>query len=534
MVGAGASGAAVAARLATGGRRVLLLEAGPVDTKVEVHIPAAFAKLFRTSWDWNYDTEPQSTLDGRRIYWPRGRMLGGSTSMNAMMWVRGFAADYDHWGEVVGAGWSWESLLPFFREIEQVMIDPTDPAGPDADRSEFGLDGAIHVEPQRSPRPLTAQFLAAANEIGVPTVHPNTRAPLGVSRTMVSQHRGARWSTADGYLRPAAADPNLVVRTGAQATRVLFDGHHACAVEYLSDGKHHTATALGDIVLSGGAVNTPQLLMLSGIGDGRQLHALGIDVLVDAPEVGANLQDHLLSGLAVEAFGDTLFHAEQPHRLVDYLARRRGMLTSNVAEAYGFVKTRNALELPDIELIFAPVAYVGEGLVAHPGHGITVGAILLQPESSGTVSLATTDPLDPPLIDPQYLSDPGGQDRATLLAGLQICERILAAPSLAGAHTGRFIAPLDGAGSQQQRAELAVQQMSHTLYHPVGTARMGSDATSVVDPQLRDRGVTGLRVADASVMPRIIRGHTAAPSIVVGEKAAALILADPAGSDGAP
>jgi choline dehydrogenase-like flavoprotein len=274
-------------------------------------------------------------------------------------------------------------------------------------------------------------------------------------------------------------------------------------------------------------VNTPHLLALSGIGDRSELTSHGIPVVAHSPEVGRNLRDHLLSGLIVETPGGTLLTARSASQVVDYLLRRRGMLTSNVAEAYGFVRTDPALALPDIELIFAPVEFADEGLRPPTSHAVTVGAILLAPDSHGVVSLASSDPLAAPLIDPRYLSDPAGRDRATLVAGLEIVHAILAAPALRSRTTGHFLTPADTDDlAPRERAEVAIDRHAQTLYHPVGTARMGHDAASVVDPQLRVRGVNGLRVADASVMPTIIRGHTNAPSIVIGEKAADLLRAD--------
>ncbi len=519
VVGAGSAGAAVAARLTEDASvSVLLLEAGGVDDKQEIFIPAAFPKLFKSDTDWNYQTEPQGELEGRSIYWPRGKVLGGSSSLNAMMWVRGFAADYDNWARLAGADWSYEALLPYFRKAEAVEGN-TDP--------DQGTDGANSISHQRSPRSHTATFLEAAVEAGMPLVAPNSANPEGVSQTMVSQRGGMRHNTSAAYLVPAAERSNLVVRTGAHATRVLFEGTRAVGVEYLSEGTTTSVSARREIVLSGGAVNTPQLLMLSGIGDATHLRSLGIDVLVDAPEVGSNMRDHLFAALAVDTDDDTLFGAETEEQLNDFVSHQRGMLTSNVAEAYGFVKTDPSLAYPDIEVLFAAVPYIGQGLVAAPRHGVSVGAILLQPKSLGTVRLASADPLAKPLIDPNYLGDPEGEDRATLLAGLGVCERILAATAFASTRgDGKFIQP---AGSDAQapaeRDATVIDEFSQTLYHPTSTARMGSAAGSVVDPELRVRGVQGLRIADASIMPEIIRGHTNAPSIIIGEKAADLLRA---------
>lgn len=518
IVGAGAAGAALSARLSESGRyTVALLEAGGSDRAQAVSVPAAFSQLFKTDRDWDYQTTAQPALDNRSIYWPRGRMLGGSTSMNAMMWVRGFAQDYDRWAELAGTDWSFDALLPYFRRVEHVA-GSTDP--------DHGTAGAIQIQAQRDPRPLTRAFLAAVEETGHTVEAANTRTPAGFSQTMVTQARGARSGTAVAHLKPARSRRNLTVHTGAHATRVLFEGTRATGVEFEQNGRTRTCRARREVVLCGGAINTPQLLQLSGIGDPTLLRSHGIDVLVDAPDVGRHLRDHLVGFLVAEVEGGTLLDATKPRALVDYLLRRRGMLTSNIAEAYGFLRVGDGPGLPDVELIFAPAAYVDEGLTGIPSHAITLGAILLQPESSGVVELTSADPHAKPSIDPRYLSDPDGHDLQTLTAGLAACEEILAAPSLKALTTGRFVRPVGGERmSPGERDRAAITRHAHTLYHPVGTARMGSDPTSVVDPQLRVRGVEGLRVADASIMPQIIRGHTNAPSIVIGEKAADLLEA---------
>jgi choline dehydrogenase len=531
VVGAGSAGAALAARLSEDPTvSVLLLEAGGPDTALELHVPAAFSKLFRGAYDWNYDTVPQPQLEGRTIYWPRGKTLGGSSSLNAMMWVRGFAADYDEWADAAGPGWSWDALVPYFRRVERTA-DPADPTQ--------GADGAQPVEHQRDPRPQTAAFLSAAREAGHAVTPANLPAGQGFSQTMVSEHRGGRASTADSYLRPAKRRPGLRVLTGAQVRRVTFDRPAGSAADtapratgvYVDlHGITRHVRARREVILSGGAINTPQLLMLSGIGPAEHLAEHGIDVLVDAPDVGANLQDHLVAGLAPAADAGTLYDAEKAIELVRYLTGRRGMLSSNVGEAYGFVRTPVAARagmdagLPDIEIIFAPVPYVGEGLAPTPRHGLTVGAILLRPRSRGTIRLASGDPLAAPLIDPAYLSDTEGLDAATMLAGLAECERLLDTDAMRTVTTGDWVQPEGGERmTPEERAEVSMRRYSHTLYHPVGTARMGSDDASVVDPELRVRGVSGLRVVDASVMPTVIRGHTNAPAIVIGEVAADLL-----------
>lgn len=505
VVGTGSAGSVVANRLSVDqSTQVLVLEAGPRDKNRFVHIPAAFAKLFRSPVDWNYLTEPQKELGGRQIFWPRGKMLGGSSSMNAMMWVPGFAADYDEWGAHAGAQWSYGQLKKYFARID---------------------NGPLIVAEQRSPRTSTAAWLAAAEECGHPVRNANPDVPECFVQTRVTQRRGSRWSTADAYLRPALKRRNLTLRTGATATRVLFDGNRATGVEFTHKGTTKVARARREVVLCGGAINSPQLLMLSGIGDREHLTDHGIEVRHHAPEVGANLVDHLVVPLGFDVSDDSLYAAERPVQLVDYLVRRRGMLTSNVGEAHGFVRSRPELELPDLELIFAPAPFFDEAIGdPYPGHAVVMGPILLKPQSHGTITLRSADPADKPVIDPRYLTDRDGADRAALMSGLRICAAMAKSTALSTV-LGAVARPLDAQQLDDETLERALNTVSHTLYHPAGTCRMGSDDTSVVDPHLRVRGVEGLRVADASVMPTLIRGHTHAPCVLIGEKAVDLIRA---------
>jgi choline dehydrogenase-like flavoprotein len=499
--------------------QVTVLEAGPRDKDKFIHIPAGFAKLFRSEMDWDYLTEPQKELDGREIYWPRGKMVGGSSSMNAMMWVRGFAADYDEWAKRAGPQWSYAEALGYFRRIENVTAAWHYVSGDDS-----GVTGPLHISRQRSPSPLTAAWLAAVRECGFPAAQPNSPAPEGFCETVVTQRRGARFSTADAYLKPGRK--NLTVLTGATATRIVIDGTRAVGVEYQQDGQPRVAHARREVVVCGGAVNSPQLLMLSGIGDRDHLAEHGIDTIQHAPEVGRNLIDHLVTVLGFDVAGGSLAAAEKPKQLVSYLLRRRGMLTSNVGEAYGFVRSRPDLDLPDLELIFAPAPFYDEGLrLEPPDHGVVFGPILVAPESRGQITLRSADPHAKPIIEPRYLSDPGGLDRAAMMAGLRICARIADAPAMKRL-LGPIARPRDCAELDDATLELALDTCSHTLYHPMGTCRMGTDGASVVDPQLRVRGVDRLRVADASVMPSTVRGHTHAPAVLIGEKAADLIRGD--------
>ncbi len=503
VVGTGSAGSVVASRLSADPRvNVVVLEAGPMDDDKFVHIPAAFSKLFRSPMDWDYLTEPQKEVGGREIYWPRGKVLGGSSSLNAMMWVPGFPADYDEWAEHAGTEWDYAHLRPYF------------------DRAE---NGTLVISEQRSPRASTSAWLRAAEQAGYRITAPDAPVLDGFCQTAVNQRRGARWSCADAYLKPVLYRRNLRLRTNAVVRRVLIGGGRAVGVEFDdAEGGRQTVWAAREVVLCAGAVNTPQLLMLSGIGDEKELSEFGIGVVKHAPEVGKNLLDHLITPLGFEVRTDSLFDAEKPAELANYLVRRRGMLTSNVGEAYGFVRSRPDLHLPDLELIWAPAPFYDEGIGEVDGHGIATGPVLLKPLSTGTVSLRSADPAAKPIIDPRYLSDPDGVDRQAMIAGLRATARITQTPALKDI-VGRVLRPLHASTLDDETLERALESCSHTLYHPVGTCRMGRDEHSVVDPQLRVRGVHGLRVADASVMPTIIRGHTHAPAVVIGEKAADLI-----------
>jgi choline dehydrogenase len=501
VVGAGSAGAVLAARLSERpDRRVLLIEAGPVDRSPLVHVPAGFSRLFESPYDWDYWTVPQPGLGGRSIYWPRGRGLGGSSSINAMMWVPGFPQDFASWAQWAGPAWSW-------------------------DRVRAALDRvSVAVEPQRSPHPLTEAFLEAVRECGYRVDSTGWPGTDGFTRTLVTQRRGRRHSSADAYLRPARRRANLEVLTDTLVTRVLIDRGRAHGVEVLRRGRTERIGATGEVVLAAGAINSPQLLLLSGIGDPDHLRTVGIEPLVELRGVGEHLLDHLVAGIVAQTDEPTLRHATSPQAALAYLARRRGPLSSNVAEAYGFVRSDPALELADLEIIWAPVAYLEQGLRPVDVDGITVGAILLEPRSHGRVRLASADPRAKPLIDPRYLSDEAGVDLARLAEGLARCEELLQAPSLRRHWTGKYIVPeLHADEDLTERRRRTIVDYAHTLYHPTSTCRMGTSENAVVDAELRVRGVEGLRVVDASVMPTIPHGHTNAATLAIGELGAELI-----------
>jgi choline dehydrogenase len=512
IVGAGSAGCVLANRLsADPAVKVALIEAGGSDRKQEIQIPAAFSKLFKTPYDWNFSTTPQKHLTDREMYWPRGKVLGGSSSINAMMWVRGHKADYDGWDL---PGWGFDEVLPIFHRIEHRV--GTNYA------NTYGTDGPLWIEELRDPNPLTAAFLAACQEVGWSRLHELNEADnTGYAPTPVTIHKGRRFSAADAYLKPAKGRANLTVITGGTAEKVLLTDGRATGVAYRDkSGKTQQVTAAREVILSAGAIGSPHLLQLSGIGHPDELAAAGIPVQVASPEVGANLQDHLAAGFILHTpTAVTMVDAEKPRNIVRYLVGRRGMLSSNVAEAVAMIHTVPNLDAPDIELIFAPVPFLDHGFTQPPGHGFTIGAILLQPASKGTVKATGASPSAPVAIDPNYLDDPA--DMQTFIQAAAATRKLFDAPSLAP-HCGQPMRP-DHWPNDDLELEQMVRTYAETLYHPVGTARMGSDADSVVDESLRVRGVAGLRVADASVMPRIIRGHTNAPTIMIAERAADLI-----------
>ncbi|MBN6057622.1 GMC family oxidoreductase N-terminal domain-containing protein [Nonomuraea sp. RK-328] len=506
IVGAGSAGCVLAGRLsADPGVSVALVEAGGPDDKLEIRMPAAFKKLFKTAYDWNYTTAKQPEMSGRELYWPRGRVVGGSSSINAQMWVRGGRLDYDQW-EV--PGWSYDEVLPYFRKAEHRV------GGNEG--AVYGTDGPLYVSELRSPNVTTSAFLRACEELGLNRL-PELNGPSneGYSPTPVTQHRGRRWSAADAYLRPALKRPNLTLITGATVDRVVFDGVRATGIEH--DGGAQVR-ARREVILAAGAIGSPYLLMRSGVGAAAELRDAGVPVVRDLPEVGKNLQDHLSSGVIVRCRQPvTLTKAESVSNLLRYLVLRSGMLTTNVGEAVAFVRTTPEEPAPDIELIFAPGPFVDHGLTPPTGHAMTVGVVLLQPESRGRIGLNGRDVV----VDPGYLAREA--DLKRMVAGLKTAKQIFATTAMRPYADGPM-PPYDGPESDEELAQW-VRERGETLYHPVGTCRMGVDDASVVDPELRVRGVERLRVVDASVMPTLNRGHTHAPAIMIGEKAADLILA---------
>jgi choline dehydrogenase-like flavoprotein len=516
IVGAGSAGCVLASRLSEdAGARVLVLEAGAPDRHPNIKIPAAFAKQFRTKLDWDYNTEPEPHCEGRSIYIPRGKALGGSSSMNAMVYMRGRPQDYDRWREAGCPGWGWDDLLPLFKRAECNSRGPSEL---------HGDGGPLQVTDQRSPRPLTRRWVAAAEALGLPGNRDfNGDTQEGVGLAQVYQKGGRRWSNADAYLRPAMRRPNLTVATRAHATAIALDGGRATGVRYRDRrGRKALAWARREVVVAAGAIASPQLLMLSGIGPAAHLRAVGIEAAVDAPGVGGNLQDHPYVVVVYEStVGGSLADAERPRALLEYVLRRSGPLTSNVAEACAFVRSDPDLPEADLQFHFGPAYFVENGFADYDGHALTMGPVLISPRSRGRVELASADPTAKPRILTNTLAEP--EDVAALVAGVRIARQMAATEPLAEA-CGRELFP----GPELQadgELELDLRRRVELLYHPVGTCRMGSDDEAVVDPELRVRDVDGLRVADASVMPRIVAGNTNAATSVIADRAADLILA---------
>jgi choline dehydrogenase len=513
IVGAGSAGCVLAHRLSEDPAvRVVLVEAGGKDRHPNIKIPAAFAKQFHTALDWDYNTEPEPYCDNRSLFIPRGKSLGGSSSMNAMLYVRGRPLDYDLWEAEGAAGWGWEDVRPYFLRAEHNERGASE---------HHAVGGPLNVADERSPRALTRRFLEAAQHVGIPRIADyNGPEQDGASLCQVTQKNGRRWSTADAYLRPAQDRPNLEVRTGGHVVRIELEGDRATGVRVRDKrGREEVVRADREVLLCAGAIGSPQLLMVSGIGPADHLRSVGVDVAVDSPAVGGNLQDHPYVVCVWEATEpESLFGADKPKPMLEWILRRSGPLTSSVAEAFAFVRSRPGLPAADLQYHFAPAYFVDNGAEEYDGHAFTMGPVLISPKSRGQMRLRSADPLEKPAIRTNTLAEP--EDVAALVTGVELAREIAAAEPLASA-CGREIYP--GADVRDDHdVEAHVRRAVELLYHPSGTCRMGGE-DAVLDPELRVRGVEGLRVVDASVFPVIPGGNTNAPTIMVAERAADLV-----------
>ena len=527
VTGAGSAGCAVAARLSESGRhRVLLLEAGQRDRNPWIHIPLGYTKLFcDPKHNWMFDSEPEPALNNRSMYQPRGKVLGGTSAINGMVYMRGNHADYDQWRQLGCEGWDWDSVLPFFRRAE------------DQSRGEdefHGVGGPLHVADQAQRWEIGAAMLSACLEAGIPA-NPdfNGARQDGAGYYQTTTKNGQRWSSAVAYLNPARKRPNLTIRPDAHATRVLIADGRATGVEYRQADGLHVAHARGEVIVSGGVFGSPQLLLLSGIGPGAHLAAMGVPVQHDLAPVGANLHDHFNSYITYRCTQPITLnelHYSSWRKLragMRYMTQRKGEMAGNGLYVGAFVKSDPGLERPDLQIncfAWSTLERTRIGIRSHPFPGFSISPVHLRPEGRGSVRLKSPDPMAPPEIRFNFLRTP--YDLQAMLAGMRWARRIAAQPALAP-----YIAAETQPGPQiasDAALEADIRARGVSNLHPVGSCRMGHGTDAVVDPRLRVHGLRGLRVADASVMPQIVAGNTNAPSIMIGEKAAAMVLADAA------
>jgi choline dehydrogenase-like flavoprotein len=525
VTGAGSAGCAVASRLSESGRyRVLLLEAGPPDTNPWIHIPLGYAKTYvDPAVNWKFETAPQPQLGNRRLYLPRGKTLGGSSSINGMVYIRGSHGDYDEWRQRGCEGWDWDSVLPFFKKAENQT------RGAD----EFhGVGGPLNVSDQPAHFELADAVLQACEQAGIPRntdFNGATQEGCGYYQTTTSNKR--RWSSAKAYLHSAKDRPNLIIQTGAHATRVLIENNRAVGVEFHTAEGRRTARASGEIIVSGGAYGSPQLLLLSGLGPAHHLQEMGITVVRDMPAVGSNLHDHFNTYVAWRCSKAITLNDLDRSALrkavagVRYALFRSGPMASNGIHAGVFTRSDPRLERPDIQLNlfeWSTLQRDRDRVIPHPFPGFTISPVHLRPEGRGTVRLASPDPLAPPEVLFDYLRT--DYDMQAMLFGLRLCRRIAEQPALKP-YIVHELSPGPSVGTDAELADY-VRQSGVSNQHPTSSCAMGHGPTTVVDPRLRVHGIQGLRVADASIMPVAVGGNTNAPTIMIGEKAAAMILED--------
>ncbi len=519
VIGAGSAGCAVAARLSEDpATRVALIEAGGEDNNRWIHIPLGFGKTFADpSVNWCYETEPDPGAGDRRVFWPRGKVLGGSSSINGMVYIRGQAEDFDHWRQLGNNGWSSADVLPYFRRAEHQT------RGAD----EFhGAGGPLCVSDVPDHHPICEAFIASALELGHP-LNPdfNGARQEGVGYHQTTTRNGRRCSTAVGYLRPAMTRPNLHVITEALTEKILFDGHRAVGISFRRGGEMWTARAAREIILCGGAVNSPQLLMLSGIGPEAHLAGLGIPVVQNLAGVGQSLQDHYSAPLKLKCrlpitVNDVMQSNVKKLKVgLQYYLFRTGPLAMCTSPAALFARTRPELASPDVKLSIQPFSADRPQDGLHKWSGFSMIAYQLRPDSRGQITLKSANPADPPAVYPNYLT--AETDQRTIVDGLKLCRRILESPHMKPFLESEFL-PGPDVQSDQELLDFA-RRRGGTVFHPTSTCKMGVDAMAVVDPELRVRGIEGLRVADASVMPTVVSGNTNAATIMIGERAADLV-----------
>jgi choline dehydrogenase len=521
IVGAGAAGCVLANRLSADPQAtVLLLEAGGTDRHPLVRIPAGFAKLMGSKYNWIIDTAPQRHLNNRRLFLPQGRGLGGGTAINAMLYIRGHRADYDEWRNLGNEGWGYEDVLPYFKKFEsnERLADDY-----------HGTDGELRVADQVGRNPLSAAFVRAAQEVGIPyTADPNGASQEGVFYHQVTQRNGWRESAATAFLRPVQSRSNLTVVTHAMATRLIVKNGRAMGLCYLRGDEQHTAYAGTEVIVSAGAINSPKLLLLSGIGPAGELQASGVDVVHDLPGVGKNLHDQVEVYVTAECSkpisytGEDRWHKAILHA-IQWGLYKTGPATATISEAGAFLCSGEDVRSPDIQLHFQPahIVWSEESRTPVPvkTHGFTILACNPRPRSRGEVKLASANPADAPFVDPNYLAE--SEDWTTSIEGLYWARRILEAPALKP-YLKREHLPGPSVASDEAIRDY-IRKYAKTDYHPVGTCKMGSDDMAVVDSQLRVHSLDGLRVIDSSIMPTITSGNTQAPSMMIGEKGAALV-----------